>query len=470
MQDMKKLLMLWVLLTVGISAAAADEVTIEGLKYSEVKVTDFDGKRITFTLPDGRSLSKSAEQITSVTISNDRILNKAERLLGEKKFDEAIAQYKLALRRGNLQWQKRLIEFRLASAEKQKTGEDTPKPALTPKPTSTPEPAPTPKPTPTAKPAPTTKPAPSTKPAEDGAGLSEKCRAVLTSADAFADILEVAPTPPDDFRRDRRQWSRMTTLQKEELEDNWQEKHDSWRADLESLYGKEVTWVVLLEDVSRTEDRSGYIIIGRWQLDERNADKGQINLKRFSIRAELSKSAGSDVGRIHKDDQIELKGTIDKYRVVTRGDPDWSDRILSERRVRLDLGPFRQLQPIVPEAPKRRTVDFSVFRPNRVPFWVSLSGANVRLVKSAEEISREREQKEQEKKDRRDRERQERRDRDRRDRDDRVRDRDDRIRDQDREDRERDRNRDRRDRRDRDRERDRERRDRLYRERDRERR
>lgn len=102
---------LWVL-TVVCGAALGDQITIKTVLYSNVRVTDAGDCKITYEV-GGRSREKPCGDVNYVYIASQPGLTKAENLLRENKFAEAVAAYdKLAAGEAGRGWLARLVRYR----------------------------------------------------------------------------------------------------------------------------------------------------------------------------------------------------------------------------------------------------------------------------------------------------------------------------------------------------------------------
>lgn len=103
-------------LAAGWGVAPADVVVLKsGLRYEPAEVLAVTGGVIAYRLGSGRTIQKPLAEVASVTIDGDGDFNRAEGLLKQGKFVEAVAVYSRAERaaRG---WKKTLVRYRLLAA------------------------------------------------------------------------------------------------------------------------------------------------------------------------------------------------------------------------------------------------------------------------------------------------------------------------------------------------------------------
>ncbi len=96
------------------AVASADEVVLSsGLTYANIRVTDVSDFRITYRLRSGRTPEpKELSKVASVKINSLPAFNEAERLLGQKKYAEAVKAYDEVAKKTRRPWQNRLIAYR----------------------------------------------------------------------------------------------------------------------------------------------------------------------------------------------------------------------------------------------------------------------------------------------------------------------------------------------------------------------
>ncbi len=345
------------------SPAQADEVTIKGMLYSNVKVEDFDGHWITFRLQGGKQMYKSAEDLTKVKLDGEAALNAAEELAAKGKFDEAIAMYKQANALANEGWRQKLIQSRMKRALNLQRAARL---AATTRATTEP----------------TTRP--TTKPETDNTGqtdqTSDELKPARRSALAFAKFLEQAPLHP----RQRSDWRRSTALQRDAAQKSWERKHRKWVATLQTFIGEHVTWELVCDNIVPTEDNKSFVVSARWRrrLNEGERWTGGM-VRQFQVRAVLPAKARGTLMRIGVGDNVELSGTVKAFRVSARRMPDWSEYYREPATIIMDLGPYvpRRLHPRIPGPKKKRVINYEKYLPSRSPFWVGLSECTIKWIK-----------------------------------------------------------------------------------------
>jgi len=100
-----------VLLAAAGGAARADQLTINKMLYSNVKVVDTENCRISYQL-QGRGYEKPVGQVTYMNLMGRTALNQAEDLVKAGKPADAIVLYDRAFTGGEEGWLKRLIRHR----------------------------------------------------------------------------------------------------------------------------------------------------------------------------------------------------------------------------------------------------------------------------------------------------------------------------------------------------------------------
>jgi len=123
-----------IVLIAGGSAACADEVWVDKLRYAGVQVAGVERGRLVFLL-HGRRVLKPLADVTRIQLTAHPAVTKAEGLLEAGQLDEAIAAYRAAAQAGGAAWVKTLIRHRRLLAEDRKAH---PAPAPTTKPAPAP--------------------------------------------------------------------------------------------------------------------------------------------------------------------------------------------------------------------------------------------------------------------------------------------------------------------------------------------
>lgn len=93
----------------------ADEINVSGMTYTEVKITGFDGKIISFTFRL-RTIKKEISQVKFLAFANDERFTEAERLVAVGRVHAAIEAYGIAERLATEPWRKALAKYRLKVA------------------------------------------------------------------------------------------------------------------------------------------------------------------------------------------------------------------------------------------------------------------------------------------------------------------------------------------------------------------
>ena len=115
---MKKVIFLWGCLAFAQACCLADEVIVEGIAYTDVKILSVGVSTVKFRLSGGRLITKALAEIDRISLAGATKFNQAEEQFSKQKYARAIELYTSALRTpGNAQ-RKALIRRRLALAKK----------------------------------------------------------------------------------------------------------------------------------------------------------------------------------------------------------------------------------------------------------------------------------------------------------------------------------------------------------------
>ncbi|MGC9455075.1 MAG: hypothetical protein ACP5HU_09455 [Phycisphaerae bacterium] len=96
--------------------AQADEVRVGRLPYSGVTVTDFADGQLVFNT-SGREITKDLAEVSRIELRGRGSFNRAEELLAEQQYAQAVEAYRQAEREaGSTLWLRRLISCRLVQA------------------------------------------------------------------------------------------------------------------------------------------------------------------------------------------------------------------------------------------------------------------------------------------------------------------------------------------------------------------
>lgn len=113
---MRRAFALTLLVMIVAASAFGDEVCVQGLPYTNVKVIDFDDVNITFTR--GKlDIKKQIVAVTRISLKGLKKFNRAEELLEDKRYTEAILVYSGLLEGNPKGWYGRLIKHRLSTAK-----------------------------------------------------------------------------------------------------------------------------------------------------------------------------------------------------------------------------------------------------------------------------------------------------------------------------------------------------------------
>ena len=93
--------------------ALADVVSVGGANYSDVRVVNIHGGKVSFRLPDGRTKAKPIGQITRIELSEPAEYGSAVRLMAAGSYRNAIAAFKRAARQTNVGWLQSWIDLQL---------------------------------------------------------------------------------------------------------------------------------------------------------------------------------------------------------------------------------------------------------------------------------------------------------------------------------------------------------------------
>ena len=101
------------------SLAVADDVWVGQLPYNNVTIVEVTATSMTFDLR-GRRLTKALDEVTKIHVRANSPFNQAEDLLAQGRFDEALAEYRLAASKATEGWEKVLVGKRQEMAERRK--------------------------------------------------------------------------------------------------------------------------------------------------------------------------------------------------------------------------------------------------------------------------------------------------------------------------------------------------------------
>ena len=110
------------------AACPADEINVSGMAYTNVKITGFDGKTVSFTFL-GRPIKKSITQVKSVVFADDKKFTEAENLVAAGRIHAGIRMYEAAARLASEPWKKALIEYRMKAVQAKVVKATDPNPA-----------------------------------------------------------------------------------------------------------------------------------------------------------------------------------------------------------------------------------------------------------------------------------------------------------------------------------------------------
>jgi TolA-binding protein len=97
-------------------AALADSVQIERMPtYTDVRITNVKGGKVTFGAPSG-PVTKNVSELVTFQITGQPVLNQAEALLHSGKAAEAVKVFDTIARNGDQPWIERLVRYRLIKA------------------------------------------------------------------------------------------------------------------------------------------------------------------------------------------------------------------------------------------------------------------------------------------------------------------------------------------------------------------
>jgi hypothetical protein len=305
-------------LVAGIAAVAwADEITVGGQTYSDVRITAVDEGAIEFDTADGNTSRRAIGDVIRIAVAGSDEFNRAEALSAEGRFDAALGAYDRAAQtaQGLLA---PLIRQRIAVTEARKAievrkrmlavvhgdgggakasangGRYVPGPVTLPaasqpatlpavaasvsRPASMQSPKSPPASAPTAAPAaqpaaPAT--AASTLPAASGTSpASQPASGDIATVEALVERLARQPAPPQQ----QAAWGRMTDAEKSDALARHSEALTRWEKD-NNFRGRQVVWTLTLEDVLHDGDDvvlrmtspSGYIISAVLKPQQRDA-------------------------------------------------------------------------------------------------------------------------------------------------------------------------------------------------------
>jgi len=232
-----------VLVLAGAGALArADELTVGKVTYRDVEIRDVSAGKIGFTFY-GRMVYKPLADVVAVRLGKDATFNKAEAFLAEKKFDNAIALYTVAKAASKKKWQDALIDYRLGMAVAGKLRS----------------------------------PMGSAGPA-DAAPAAAKSTDPLESADAFADILDIAPERPAGISA-----AKPSSLPPH-LARAWRQyaaKRAVWEKKVIHLRGKKVTWELIFQSAVPIQE---YLTSGKSGKSSKRPRRSGSSRKQFTGR------------------------------------------------------------------------------------------------------------------------------------------------------------------------------------------
>ena len=108
------LVILPIMLIVSPHTTVADSVKLtNGLTYEPVKIKNVTDGIICYRMATGAIVTKPLTQVARVTITRDKDLTQAEKLLVEGKYAQAEKFYLKSLKKAVAPWKKNLIEYRL---------------------------------------------------------------------------------------------------------------------------------------------------------------------------------------------------------------------------------------------------------------------------------------------------------------------------------------------------------------------
>ena len=112
---MKRVLILTCAMLFAPAVCPADEINVSGMAYTNVKITGFDGKVLSFTFL-GRPIKKDISRVESLVIVSDKKFTEAEALVAVGRHLAAVQVYEAAGRLAAEPWRKKLIAYRMEIA------------------------------------------------------------------------------------------------------------------------------------------------------------------------------------------------------------------------------------------------------------------------------------------------------------------------------------------------------------------
>lgn len=234
------------LATLPVLPAAADTLTVNGVKMRAVLVMNFAANNLVVK-QQGRTLYIPIDTVQQIELGGEDELNRAE-TLAAKGDKGMVAAYETASKKARGTWKPALVKKRLEMAQ----AGQFPLPVKKQPPPQPPKPEPKPEPKPQPKPEPKPEPKPASKPegyVEVPPGTDETTRAMAGPRNLFEACRELPVDP-----RQASHWKNLDDKQRQQALREYEDGEKKWHARY-AVRGKPVTWTLTVTSAKKRGSR-----------------------------------------------------------------------------------------------------------------------------------------------------------------------------------------------------------------------